>query len=100
MTFTLKGALCEVWKFPKSFSFVTGSHHNPEELPEGSRTLATIVFVADRITAELGYGFRTDVKTTEIPGTILTELGMTTEQITKIKDAMPNAYEEVEATFC
>ena len=68
-------------------------------LPAGSRTLAAIVYIADRITAEAGYGFRSDVNCTEIEGHILQEIGMTSEQVNTIKKNLPDAYEEVEATF-
>ena len=91
--------LCEVWKFPKSFTYVTGHHHNPMELPDRNRTLASLVYIADRVTAELGYGFRGDVASTEIEPRILMEIGMTIEQLSMIKEKMPQAYEEIEATF-
>ena len=91
--------LCEVWKFPKSFTYVTAHHHNPMVLPDRNRTLASIVYIADRVTAELGYGFRGDVDSTEIESAILVEIGMTIEQLNLIKGKMPQAYEEIEATF-
>lgn len=92
-------ALCDVWKFPKSFTYVTGYHHCPMELPGGSRTLAAVVYIADRICAELGYGFRGDVASTEQDPAILNEIGMTREKVETVKQRMPEAYEEVEATF-
>ena len=92
-------ALCEVWKFPKSFSFVTSCHHEPMDLPPGSRTLAAVVYVADRITAELGYGFRADIQNPVIERAILDELNMSPDQLDRVRNCMPEAFEEVEATF-
>jgi HD-like signal output (HDOD) protein len=92
-------ALCDVWKFPRSFTYVTGHHHHPMELPGGSRTLAVVVHIADRISAELGYGFRADITSTELDPSILMEIGMTREKVAMVKQAMPQAYEEIEATF-
>ena len=91
--------LCEVWKFPKSFTYVTGYHHNPLELPGRNRTLASIVYIADRVTAEFGFGFRGDVTSTEIEPGILVEIGMTIEQLNMIREKLPQAFEEIEATF-
>ena len=57
-------ALCETWKFPKSFAHVAGDHHDPLNLPSGNRMLASVVHVADRMAAECKYGFRADLDTT------------------------------------
>ncbi len=92
-------ALCDTWKFPKSFTYVTGHHHNPLELPEGSRMLACIVYVADRITAQTGYGFRGDLASLEIRPEVVEDLDMTAEQLERVIANLAEAYEEVEATF-
>ena len=61
--------------------------------------LAAIVYIADRVTAELGFGFRGDVPSTEIEASVLVEIGMTGEQLKMIKQNLPQAFEEIEATF-
>jgi HD-like signal output (HDOD) protein len=91
--------LCERWKFPRSFISATGYHHDPTALPAGNRTLTSIVYLADRIAARLGYGFRGDLPDLEPQGAVLDELGITQEQIDKMADRLPKVYEEVEATF-
>ncbi len=91
--------LCETWKFPKSFSYVTRHHHNPNELPEGHRMLTSIVHVADRLSGQLGYGFRTDLMHLEISSADLDALGLTTEQLERVKGSLPQAFEDIEATF-
>ncbi|MHC5022768.1 MAG: HDOD domain-containing protein, partial [Planctomycetota bacterium] len=64
-------ALCETWKFPKSFGYVTGHHHNPTGLPNGSRLLTAVVHVADRVAARGGYGFRSDLMSLAIQPDVL-----------------------------
>lgn len=92
-------ALCEAWKFPKSFGYVTGYHHAPLELPTGNRMLAAIVYVADRITARAGFGFKLDLTSLDIDGAVLEELGLTEAKVNQLVEKLPTAYEEVEATF-
>ncbi len=91
--------LCETWKFPKSFGYVTRHHHNPTELPEAHRMLTSIVYVADRLSGQLDYGFRTDLVHLEISTADLDALGLTNEQLEKVKGSLPQAFEDIEATF-
>ncbi len=91
--------LCEAWKFPKSFGYVTRNHHNPSELPEGHRMLTSIVYVADRLSGQLDYGFRTDLVHLEISSADLDALGLTNEQLERVKGSLPQAFEDIEATF-
>ncbi|MCH8166091.1 MAG: HDOD domain-containing protein [Planctomycetes bacterium] len=91
--------LCETWKFPKSFGYVTRHHHNPSELPEGHRMLTSIVYMADRLSGQLDYGFRTDLMHLEISSADLDALGLTTEQLERVKGSLPQAFEDIEATF-
>lgn len=92
-------ALCEAWKFPASFSQVAGNHHDPTQLPSGSRMLTSIVHVADRIAAQLNYGFRGDLINTDVTSETLDELHMTRPQMEAIKASMPAVFEEVSKTF-
>jgi HD-like signal output (HDOD) protein len=91
--------LCESWKFPKSFSYVTGSHHHPEALPETNRTLAWLVYVGDRIAAEAGKGFRADLPALEIAPASLDALRLTGEHLAAVREALPMAIEDVERNF-
>lgn len=89
-------ALCERWKFPKSFSYVTGSHHNPLELAAGNRTLACVIYVADRLAAGVpGSGFRLDLTSLDLDPEIIAELGITSEQIAAITEQLPQQIEDV-----
>lgn len=91
--------LCDVWKFPKSFAYVTGHHHDPTELPENSRTLAWVVHIADRITADLKLGFRSDILDAAISAQAREALGLSLDSIEGVRRALPQAIKDVEATF-
>jgi putative nucleotidyltransferase with HDIG domain len=78
-------ALCEKWKFPQSFAFVTGYHHRPLELAPQHRTLVSVIYVADRIAADTGQGFRQDLQQTTIAPEVLDALKLTGEKVNEIK---------------
>jgi HD-like signal output (HDOD) protein len=92
-------ALCESWKFPKSFAHVAGHHHDPLSLPSGNRMLATVVHVADIMSAECKYGFRADLPLTLIDPHVLEELRITAPTLESIKSALPRIFDEVQSTF-
>jgi len=95
----LGSGLCEAWKFPQSFSYVTGHHHDPMELPESNRTLTSIVYVADRLAGLADYGFRGDLQSLDINSDALDEIQLTEEKLTVIKNNLPQAFEEIETMF-
>jgi len=89
-------ALCERWKFPKSFSYVTGSHHDPMELSSGNRTLACVIHVADRLAAGVEEeGFRLDLPTLDVNPAVLEELGLSQAQLESITEQLPQHIEDV-----
>ena len=89
-------ALCERWKFPKSFSYVTGAHHDPMELSAGNRTLACVIHVADRLAADIEEeGFRLDLQSLEVNPAVLEELSISKEQLDKIREELPQHIEDV-----
>ncbi|MEK6701583.1 MAG: HDOD domain-containing protein [Planctomycetota bacterium] len=81
--------LCERWKFPKSFAAVTGFHHRPLELAQGSRTLVCLVHIADRIAAEVAGGFRQDLANFDIEPAVRDEIKLTVEKLAEVKKALP-----------
>ena len=89
--------LCEKWKFPKAFAAVTGNHHNPLDLPSGGRSLACLVYIADRLAGETQGGLRLDLTTLDIDGAVMEELGLTDQQLEKVKARMPEALKDVES---
>jgi HD-like signal output (HDOD) protein len=90
-------ALCEKWKFPKSFFYVTGYHHRPMDLPSENRTLTSIVYVADCLVADAGEGFRLDLADTTIDSAVRESLGMSEEKLNAIRAALPEHLAEVQS---
>lgn len=89
--------LCEKWKFPKGFGVVCGHHHNPLELPSGGRSLACLIYVADRAAASIKGGLRLDLPHTDADAAVLDEIGMTNEQFENIKAKLPERMKDVES---
>jgi HD-like signal output (HDOD) protein len=77
--------LCEQWKFPKSFAMVTGYHHKPMSLPSESRTLTAIIYVADRLAADTGQGFRQDLMDTNVDPAVLDHLKLGSDKLTELR---------------
>lgn len=88
-------ALCERWRFPKSFSYVTGYHHHPLNLASGTRTLACVVHVGDVLAARLQLGFVHDVQQDAVDPAILDELRLTTARLAELEESLPELVEEV-----
>jgi len=87
-------AICKAWKFPASFSYVTGYHHRPMDLDEEHRTLAGLVHIADIIVANLDIGFTRSVETRELNPEVLEALNLTLEQVEEVSNELPEAIEE------
>ncbi len=91
--------LCEAWKFPQSFTYVTGHHHDPTKLPAANRTLTSIVYIADRLAGQLGLGFRGDLMNLDIAQEAMDDLSLPKDTLEQIKTNLPLAFEEIEAMF-
>jgi HD-like signal output (HDOD) protein len=83
-------ALCEKWKFPKSFALVTGYHHRPLDLPPENRTLACVVHIADKLAAEIGAGFRLDIRSTVIDPSVRDEIKLSEVRLDEVRKALPD----------
>ncbi len=80
--------LCNRWKFPVAFKSVTGFHHNPLEAPEEFRKLTAVVAVADRLAAQIDFGFRLDIQDAQIPAEWMEYLGLTPEHIDDLRERL------------
>jgi putative nucleotidyltransferase with HDIG domain len=89
--------LCAKWKFPASLGTVTGFHHRPLELPPDSRTLPSIVYVADRLAAEVAGGFRLDLPETAIRPEIMDVLRLGSDKVQELRDQLPEHLKSVES---
>jgi HD-like signal output (HDOD) protein len=92
-------ALCEKWRFPKTFTYVTGFHHRPLELPAEARTLASIVYIADRLASELEGGFRADLLTTDIAPEVLAFLKLDQAKVDAIRKVLPEEVKNASAVL-
>ncbi|MFO0827419.1 MAG: HDOD domain-containing protein [Phycisphaerales bacterium] len=91
-------ALCEAWKFPKSFTHVCGHHHDPRLLPPDLRTLAWIVHIADRLAVQSQKkGFRLDLMSTEVGEEALAAIGLSGEGLARVTQALPAILESMES---
>ncbi len=86
--------LCRLWKFPVSFSYVTGFHHRPLELEPQNRRLTCIVHIADILSSRLNLGFSRSVETQEINPDVLSDVGLTPEDIEEVLQKLPEATDE------
>jgi putative nucleotidyltransferase with HDIG domain len=89
--------LCEKWKFPKSFTYVTGHHHKPLELPPENRTVACIVYVAERLIAQVAPTFRLDLPSTEIDPAVMESLKLSGDKLAEIRNSIPVQLMSVES---
>lgn len=89
--------LCEKWKFPKTFAFVTGYHHRPMEIAEENRTIVSLVHVADRLAAETGQGFRQDLLNTTIDPAVCDHLKLSAEKLTELRNNLVTQLKDINA---
>lgn len=90
-------ALCERWKFPEAFAQVTGFHHNPLDLPTGSRSMACLVYLADHLASSLDRAFRLDLPSLEIDGSVLDEIHMTRDALEDVRARLEEEVDDVAA---
>ena len=58
----LGAGLTNKWKFPRTFQYVAGHHHNPQALALDCRWLTSVVHVADHVVTQQGLGYCADVQ--------------------------------------
>ena len=90
-------ALCEKWKFPNSFAFVTGFHHCPMGLEANNRTMTALVHVADILAARSGMGYSGTVGEADFQPGVCEELKLTAGLVDEINSELPDAVRTAEA---
>ena len=93
----LGAGLTTKWKFPRSFQYVTGHHHNPMALAAECRFLTLVVHVADAIAVREGLGYTLTRKNDPIDPETLAELTLTQESVDELAKTLPEALKETEA---
>jgi HD-like signal output (HDOD) protein len=89
--------LCAKWKFPANFAMVTGFHHRPLEAPPEARILPCLIYVADRLAAETGRGFRMDLVDLAIDPAVMEALNLTSDDLAAFRTELPEALKSVES---
>lgn len=79
-------ALCQRWKFPKSFAQVTGYHHRPLELGAENRTLTSVIYVATRIVGRSEGGIRADLTNLDFSGEVLEGLKISSDGLAQFQE--------------
>lgn len=87
--------LSKRWKFPPSLVNVTGFHHDPMRLPEESRTLTSLIYIADRVAAMAGQGFRLDIQHVTPDPAVLAHLGIDASKLDDMALALNEQMQEV-----
>jgi len=93
----LGAALTLKWKFPRSFQYVTGHHHQPLALAPECRWLTMVVYLADHICCREGLGYTLTCKSDAIDIPIVTELGLSMDALNELAKQLPEALKETEA---
>ena len=88
-------ALAAKWKFPRSFQYVTGYHHNPTDLARENRLLAMVTHVSDLLSSQKQFGITLTVETEEISAEALEEIGLTRGQLDEIQTLIEEELEIV-----
>jgi len=77
------------WKFPRHLKAAMGYHHNPEQLAEDNRTLATIVQLADIVCCRAQLGFHLTSRGHSVAPEQLVSIGLNTDQIAEVVEQLP-----------
>jgi HD-like signal output (HDOD) protein len=93
----LGAGLTAKWKFPRSFQYVTGQHHNPMSLAPECRWLAMVVHVADHICTREGLGYTLTCKEDPMDLMALAELNLSVDMLNDLAKSLPEALKETEA---
>lgn len=90
-------ALTKSWKFPRSFQFVAGYHHRPEELEKGARMLAVVTHVSDVLCKQLGLGLRITVEVDDVDAALVAEIGLGMAELKQVAEGIEQELEIVRA---
>jgi len=87
--------LTQRWKFPRSFQYVTGFHHRPQELAQENRLLAVVTHISDVICSQKELGVSITVTVPEPDPELVQETGLPVEKIEEISENLEEELETV-----
>ncbi|HEV7302290.1 MAG TPA: HDOD domain-containing protein [Tepidisphaeraceae bacterium] len=91
--------LAEQWKFPRSCQLVAGFHHQPQVLSDDSRTLVTIVHVADTICCGTAHGFPLTAAHQTLDARLLADAHITPAIVESVKARHEEILQAAEASL-
>jgi len=90
----LGGALCELWKFPRSCQLVAGHHHEPLHPGDEGRDLVDLIYVADTLCCQAGQGFSLTAQHQSLDDAILSDLHIDRVFIERTTQRLPELVAE------
>jgi putative nucleotidyltransferase with HDIG domain len=84
-------ALCRSWNFPPSIQAAVEFHHDPYAADEAYRRDAQIICLADHLAADAEIGYCGAVSGETLPANVISDLGLTEEQLENIRERMREA---------
>ncbi len=87
------------WKFPRHLRAAVGFHHNPEALSVELRNIATLLQMADVVCCQERLGFYLTAQHNAITQEMLDGLGVTEENLTELREILPDLLAEAESTL-
>lgn len=87
------------WKFPMRLRAVNGYHHTMESLAADQRLMPLVVHVADTIVSQAAIGFPLTAAGQELVPELLNEIGLTSEMVDELREALPDHVAEAEAAL-
>lgn len=91
--------LAQRWKFPRSFHYVTGYHHEPESLAPENRLLTQVVAVADGLCGQLNLGMTVPLDGTGLREWSASELKLSAEQLDFVRQNLPEQVDQAMGLF-
>lgn len=81
--------LAEKWQFPKTCQMIAANHHSPHLAGESEKELITLVYIADTVCCQAGFGFPLTAHHQEITAEQLKLVNATPELLASMKEKMP-----------
>lgn len=92
-------ALATKWKFPRGLQTVIGYHHRVANLAEDTRTLPTLVYIADVMCCHEGIGFPLTAAGQPLEDTLLASVGLDEADFHAVCEGLPEHLDEAEVLF-
>lgn len=87
------------WKFPPGLRACIAFHHNTDTLKSEHRRVVGIIRLADMICCQNELGFYLTACAGEVTADMLTEIGLSEDQVGSVIEVMPERLAEAEAIF-